>query len=216
MEGFVQQLSPIFAEAQAVGVAPAQYIHALANTERLLRTADIPTKFQEILRLADQYGIPLRDVINESVGQKVLPAAGANNQQYIPPAVQQELQEMRQWRAQFENNNVNTEIAQFAVGKEFFGDVRTKMAGLIESGSAKTLQEAYDDACWATASVRDVLLARQGKQKGDEDLKNRQSAAAGASVKPGGSVDVKVTDDENDDLADTIRKEYARAATGRV
>jgi len=215
MEGFVQQISPVFEEARAAGTNPAQYIHALAATEKVLRTADVPTKFQEILRLADVYGIPLRDVINESVGSKVLPAAN-HQQQQIPPQIQQELMEMRQWRQQFEGSNINNQISTFSQGKEFFEDVRHTMAGLVESGAAKSLEEAYDSACWSTPAVRQVLLSRQGKDKQTEDLKQKQTAAAGASAKPAGALDVKDDDDKDDDLAATVRKSFSAAASGRV
>ncbi len=214
-ENFIRSLEPILNESRGIGVAPEQYMMALASSERLLRTADLPSKFNELLRIADQYGIPLRDIVNQSVGQQVL-AAPQNRQTAVPTEVQRELNEMRQWREQFENNNVTAEITRFSADKEFFEDVRLKMATFIETGAETTLQAAYDAACWATPAVREVLLARTGQQKQGDYLKARQTAAAGASTKPSGTVDVKVSDDDEDDLASTIRKEYARSATGRV
>lgn len=214
LEQFVHNLEPFLNEARQFGVAPDQYIGTVLQSERILRTSDLPGKFQEILRIADQYGVPLRDVINQSVGAQVIPPA---NQQpsYIPPEVAQELQEMRNWRAQFENDSVTSEVEAFAKDKEFIKDVNLQMAALLEGGAANGLQEAYELACWANPQVREVLLARQNGQKSKDAIKERQTTAAGASVKPQGSIDVKV-DNEDEDLADTVRAAFAAASTGRV
>lgn len=214
MEQFVRGLEPFLNEARQAGVAPDQYIGTVLNSERVLRTADLPGKFQEILRIADQYGVPLRDVINQSVGAQVLPPAN-QQQAYIPPQVAQELQEMRQWREQFENDNTTSEIEAFSKDKEFFKDVYLQMATLLEGNVAEDLQTAYDMACWANPQVRDVLLARQGNEKKKEQLKGKQTAAAGASIKPQGALDVKA-DNEEEDLEDTVRAAFAAQATGRV
>jgi len=217
MEKFIGGISPYIQEARQNGVAPEQYIGSVLASERILRRADLPTKFQEILRIADQYGVPLRDIINQSVGSEVLTKPQGQQQAYVPPQVAQELAEAKQWREQFEDRQIKNELAAFAQGKEFFEDVRGKMSAFVESGTVQTLQEAYDEACWATPAVREVLLQRQGKEKEKTDLQKRQEAASGASPKPKGEIDVKVDDDsKEDDLADTVRKEYMAAISGRV
>lgn len=214
MEQFVRGLEPFLNEARQAGVAPDNYIGAVLSSERVLRMADLPGKFQEILRIADQYGVPLREVINASVGQEIL-TKGDQQQQVIPPAVQQELQEMRQWRAQFENNNAQATVEEFAKDKEFIKDVHLHMAALIEGGAAKDLQDAYDMACWANPEIRAILTARETGKKMEEGFKQRQSAAAGASVKPNASIDVK-TENEDEDLEDTVRAAFASQTSGRV
>lgn len=218
LENFFKPLEPFAMEARQLGADAGQYIAQTMATERVLRTADVPTKFQTILQIADQYGVPLRDIINQSVGAEVLgKASPQNGQQFnIPPSVQAELEASRKWREDFEAARVNNEIAAFANGKEFFDDVHMTMATLMETGQATTLQDAYDSACWAVPSVREVLLQRQAAGKKTEELKGQQKAAAGASVKPNGSLDVKADDDEDDDLGDTVRKAWTSSNTGRV
>jgi hypothetical protein len=215
IENFVRNLDPFIQEAAQHGIQADQYIYGVMNTERILRTADVPGKFQALLQIADQYGIPLRDVINESVGSRVLPPA-QTQQDYIPPAIAQELQAMRQWREQQESQGVMSNIHAFAQGKEFFEDVRNHMAVLIETGAANSLEDAYDASCWAVPTVRQVMLQRQGTDKKAEDLKKRQEAAGGASLTPNGALDVDDGDDKDDDLADTVRKAYAGSVSGRV
>lgn len=214
-ETFANALAPFITEASQSGVDPKIYVHNVLASERILRKADIPTKFKELMRIADDYGIPLREVINASVGQEVLQKAQPQQGGALPPAIQQELTEMRTWRENFETTSIQNQIMAFAEGKEFFGDVKNQMASLLESGAAENLKDAYEAACWANPQVREVMLSRQGKEKKDDDLKNKQQAAAGASAKPAGAVDVKV-DEDVDDLSAVVRSAYNSSATGRV
>jgi hypothetical protein len=219
MEKFVGSIAPFIQEANQNGVAPDQYIGSVLASERILRKADLPTKFQEILRIADQYGVPLRDIINQSVGSEVLTKPNQNQgQAYVPPEVARELQESRQWREQFEDRQIKNELAAFSKDKEFYEDVRERMAVMVESGAVQTLQDAYDEACWATPSVRTVLLQRQGVQKDKSELEKRQEAASSASPKPKGEIEVKGgdKDDDDEDLSDTVRKAFAESASGRI
>lgn len=123
---------------------------------------------------------------------------------------------MRAWREQMEEQRSIEDVTRFSEGKEFFHDVRGAMANLIESGVVGTLQEAYDMACWGTPQVREVMLQRQSGQQQQATIQGKQVAATGASVKPNGAIDVKVDNDDNDDLSDTIRKAYSAGVSGRV
>ena len=213
MQQFVESMRPVAQEAQAAGMQPDQYIYNLASSERVLRTADLPTKFNELMRIADQYGLPLRDIINKSVGEEVIKAPKQAAQTQLPPEVAQELQYMRQWRENNEREQSTTMVETFGKDKDFFNDVRHQMADLVERGLANSLDDAYDKACWSNPEVRKVMLARE---KGSV-ISDKSKAAAGASIKPGGKVHVDVDDDaDSDDLAATIRQSYERAATGRI
>jgi hypothetical protein len=129
----------------------------------------------------------------------------------------QELQEMRQWRTQFEEQGINKEINAFVQDKEFFYDVKDQMANLLDHNLANGLEDAYKQAIWANPNVRAVLLERERAGGQQTDLKQRQAAAAGAGVKPAGQLAVTTEDDEKeDDLADTIRREFNKAQSGRV
>lgn len=211
-EHFTNALAPLIQEAIQHNVAPEAYINQVMSAERVLRTADVPGKFQALLGIADQYGIPLREIINESVGQKVLGAPQQAQAPAVHPAVAAQLQEMNRWRAQQESQAVSQTVEQFSQGKEFFSDVRVMMADLIDSGAARTLDEAYDRACWAIPEVRTVMLQRQ--QSGAA-VTQRQQRAAGISPPTGGKVVVDEDFGNEDDVSDTIRKAFAQAS-GRV
>jgi hypothetical protein len=211
---FIDQMRPVAAEAQAAGSDPVSYIQGLAQSERTLRTADLPTKFQELLRIANQYGIPLGDVINQSVGQEIIKKP-QRQQMQIPQEFQQELQYMRQWRENNERGQAEQVVNQFGADKEFLGDVRNVMADLIERGIAPDLATAYDQACWMVPEVRAVMLQRQTQTASATSITTRQAKATGVSIPASGRVDVPDADDAADDTSATVRKAWL-AAQGRV
>ncbi len=200
MEG----LAPVFQETQQFGVDPVQHIGNVMQTERILRTADVKGKFAAIMQIADQYGVPLRDIINESVGEKVFPSAAQQQAATIPPQVERELAEMRAWRQEQSTNSAKAVVDAFAAGKEFFQDVAPLMGTLMDSGAAKDLQSAYDQACWMNPEVREVLIQRQTGQQQKTNLQDRQARATAASLPSRGKVDVKVDNGDEDDLAATV------------
>lgn len=213
---FYKTLEPFVLEAKKGGAIPEQYIANVMNTERVLRTADVPTKFNALLQIADQYGIPLRDVINKSVGQEVLKTPQQPSAQ-LPPQVMQELQSLQQWRQHMEGMQVTQTMEQFAAdpSHEFFEDVRQTMADLLEYGQASNLKDAYDKAVWMMPEVREVMVSRmQGKRVAD-GVAGRQLAAASASVRSPGKVTV---DDEqdSDDIYSTVRASMKQLTTRRV
>jgi len=106
-----QHMEPVLRELHSIGVNPSEHLDRVMNTERVLRTADLPTKFDALMSIADDYGIPLRDIINRSVGQEVLrsPQQGAP----IHPEIQRELAEIRGWREEQQQAMVANEVMGF-------------------------------------------------------------------------------------------------------
>lgn len=210
MRGFVQALSPFINEAAQNARDPAQYIGNVMVTERVLRTGNPDQKFDALLGIADQYGIPLRQIINKSVGEEILKAP--EKQQFsLPPEIQKELEESRRWREEQSRNTNTTQITQFAEKNEFFEDVRVTMANLLEAGSAKTLEEAYEQATWANPEIRSILMERQSKGGKEADLKNAQKRASSANVKNDESLGTRKApkDDKDSSTEDDIRAAIA-------
>lgn len=209
-----QHMEPLLKELQSIGVSPQQHIDNVMATERVLRTADLPRKFDALLSVADQYGIPLREIINRSVGQEVLQSPN-QQQMAVPPELQRELAEIRQWRDQQEQSVVNNEVAAFGGQQEFFHDVRLHMADLIEKGVAKDLPSAYEMATWANPEIRSILIERQTRGASGTRVQDRQARAASANIRPSSTVHVDVDDGAEDSLADTVRKAW-NSSQGRV
>jgi hypothetical protein len=120
-------------------------------------------------------------------------------------------QQRQQYEA--ESTALAREIADFAKDKPHFESVRKVMAGLMSSGAAETMQDAYDKAIYADPTIRqslqvDAQKASEDKRKADEAERVRKAkAAAGVNVKssPGQTSQVKTMDD---DLWAIARKHY--------
>lgn len=211
---FTEQLGGVIQEAASLGQAPIQYIHNLAQAERSLRVGAPEQKFETLLNLADQYGIPLRQAINGAAGKELLPSQPQQAQ--LPQEFQRQFEEMRQQLANNQAQTVQQQVASFSQGKEFFEDVREQMAALFDSGQANDLQEAYDKAVWLHPEVRQVLIDREKAQNNSAGLKQRQTAAAAAALKSGGQNDIKVEVDDGDDSIEALVRKSMAASTGRL
>jgi hypothetical protein len=127
--------------------------------------------------------------------------------------VESHLTAQQRQQMQAENNALAREIADFAKDKPHFESVRKVMAGLMSSGAAETMQDAYDKAIYADPTIRqslqvDAQKAAEEKRKADEaERVAKAKKAAGVNVKssPGQSNQVKTMDD---DLWAIARKHY--------
>jgi hypothetical protein len=215
-EQFLTTLNPIFSEASKLGANPAEYIMSTMQTEQFLRNAPMPDKFQTLLQIADNYGIPLRKIIDESIGQKMFDTQPAQPQYaQVAPEIQQQLEEIRSWRQQQEIAQVDQAIEAFAAQAEFFQDVRDQMAELMDRGLTDSLEDAYERSIWANPQIRQVLLARQGQTQQSNQIAQRQKVAAGTSIPSSGKLNVATGADADDSLEDTIRKAFG-ASKGRL
>jgi len=211
---FAEELRESVNEAISSGVTrPVDHINSLMAVERTLRTAPMPEKFDTLMAMADQFGIPLRQIVNASVGQEVLKAPQAA-QSAIPQELQYEIQAMREWRESQEQYQINTEVEQLSSQLEVFGDVRLQMAELIERGMAADIHGAYEQAIWMNPEVREVLLSRTAAPP-QNAVKARQVKAVGASIKPSGAIEVDIDTGEDDSIEDTLRKAF-NASQGRI
>lgn len=213
-ENVVRPLSEFVAEAQQNNIDAGEYIGRVMAAERNLRNPDPNVKFGALVQIAEQYGIPLRQIINNYAGQEVV--APPPPQQHIPAEISRELSELRRRQEEIDRRT----LEDFAGKNEFFNDVRNTMADLLEAGSAKTMEEAYDQACWATPAVREILLQRKSGADKTNEQRQRQAAAAAAAGSSGSDGMDGAVDTRSDDELDTrelIAREMARAANkGRV
>lgn len=218
LRNFAQGLSPFIQEALQHQIDPGEYIGRVMTFERSLRSGTSDQKMGALIQLADQYQIPLRQILAEAIGKDVLPPPA----QQLPPEVQRELAEARQFRQQVmqtqqqvqQTQDDPPELKQFAEKHPYFGDVRMVMADLIESGVCKDLESAYDEACWRNPGVREVLLEQKNKGSQQQD---RQKAAAKVGATTGSADGPKTeTFDDGDDLHATVRKAAAELANNRV
>lgn len=178
-------ISPYLPIIRAEGGDEAGAVRDLLQTAYVLRTANPEQKVQLFRQLAGQFGVDL--------------SAAAQGAREVDPelaALRQELTQVRGYLANTEQQqhqqieaNAQQMIDAFAADpkNEFYEQVKPLMGQLLVAGQARDMQDAYDQACWATASVRSTLMQRQ---EADAEAKRAAEAKARAGAKrhAGGSV----------------------------
>lgn len=155
----------------------------LLNTAYILRTGSPQQKAQLVLQTAQQFGVDLRPYFG-----------GQQPQQNNISALQQEIEYLRrnqvnpeqlktQLQEEMEAARIQSEIQAFAANPayEHFELVRPIMKGLLESGQARNLQEAYDSAIWSVPSIRTQLEAKAKAAEAEKkkaEMEHKKKAAA--------------------------------------
>ena len=185
-------VSPYMATIRAEGSDAPQAIASLLNMAHVLRVGTPQQKSDLLLRTAQTYGIDLRQATQQAQNQ-------------LPPVIQQLMQEQQQLKSQLaeeralkkqqEDSSIQEQIKTFAAesGHEHFEIVKAHMASLLQSGLAKDLSDAYDQAVHANPQTRSTLVQSQDVEKrlaNDKKAKAEAAKKAGSSLKggPGPSV----------------------------
>lgn len=207
---------------------PRAYLSSLIQTEQTLRLGNPAQRVSLLLALADQFGVPMRNALDGAMGGKLNEMMQKAHQMHgtppaLPPQYAQEIQQLRQWREQVENQMADQELTAFAAepGHEYLDHVRDDMANLIEGGYAETYQDAYDLACWRNPQIRPLYIAAQngnGAAPFRTQVQQRQMKAA-AVMTPGAApleYGEQQQQGEGEDLHDTVRKAWNASVSGRA
>lgn len=178
---------------QHIGREPVQYLTDVINMEQSLTLGNPAQKFETILSIADQYGIPIRQALDAAMGGRLNQFIQDAHQQHrtppaIPPEIQRELQESREFRRRIVEDAAMAEYNAFVADTEnhpFFEEVKEDMARLLETGAAETYKEAYELAVYRNPEIRQREIARQNSLAQQEAMRKRQ--AASSAVAPPGS-----------------------------
>jgi hypothetical protein len=170
-----QVVAPYQATLKQLGIDAPTAISKLLQADHTLRTADPMTKAAYIRGLAQQYGVDLDQT----------PQADEYTQQMMF-----ELQNLRNQQMMWQNNNhiaqqdeIGNTLIQFSDGRPHFDVVRNDMADLIESGKAKTLEDAYEKALWLNPEVRKSLIDAETSKRMEDSQRAQKAKAAAVSVK---------------------------------
>lgn len=137
--------------------------------------------------------------------------------------LQQRLQGQDQERQQREEQSLQQQIAEFSSlpGHEHFEKVKPRMGALLETGEAKDLEDAYQQAIWSHPEIRTSLQqaqtqATEAQRAADLKAKADAARAAAVSVKgaPGGSRPLNGAQSHGS-IADDLRAAVAEVR-GRV
>lgn len=108
----------------------------------------------------------------------------------VTQAVQQAIRPFQEQIQQTETQQIQQTVQEFASdpAHPYFQDVRVHMGHLLNSGQAKSMKEAYDQAIWANPVIRQQLLTEQAeearKAQAAEAEKARKAAAASVRGSP--------------------------------
>lgn len=213
-----ETIQPYMALIQSEGAKPEEAVKSLLNTAYILRSGQPQQKIQAMRSVMDAYGIDPNALFATYGGQQHQPDPHVQS-------LETQLRELTQWRENLvaqQNNQVqdgaNREVAEFAASTDHphFERVRSKMAMLIQSGMASTMDEAYKQAVWADEELRSTMLAEQqaaeqSKRAKEADARAKAAKAAGGSVRGSPALGATATGNADLSLRDELRAAMAEA-----
>ena len=188
-DAYDQVIAPYKAMIAAEGSNPVQAIASLFNSAYQLRTGTPEEKGKLILGLAQQYGADLSQINQQG-----------ETDEYVDPdilALKNEIASLKQTtqsQVQAAQNQQITvyqqQIETFAADpkNEHFDKVRETMSSLLTSGSASTLDEAYEKSLYLVPETRESIIQKQikdaevAKVKKDTEAADKAKKAAGVQL----------------------------------
>lgn len=181
-------ITPYMPMIQAEGGTPVAAVRDLLNTAYVLRTGNPQQKAQLLHQVARQYGVDLGQVSPAQTNVDPQYAALQQQVQTLTMTVEQE----RALKQQQEQSSLTSQIEAFASdpSNAHFETVKAHMASLLQSGLAKDLKDAYDQAVYANPQTRSTLLEAQkaeyeAKRLAEQKAKADKARRASSSVKGG-------------------------------
>jgi len=188
-DAYDQVIAPYKAMIAAEGSNPVQAIASLMNSAYQLRTGTPEQKAQLFLGLAQQYGVDLSQVSPQN-----------ETDEYVDPDILDlknqiaSLKQTTQSQVQAQQNQqvavYQQQIEAFASDpkNEHFDKVRETMSSLLTSGSASTLDEAYEKSLYLVPETRESIIQQQikdaetAKVKKDTEAAEKAKKAAGVQL----------------------------------
>jgi hypothetical protein len=190
-----EALAPFLPVLQQYNIQPGKWIANLGHAHMRLAQGSPAEKIQLFQQLAREYGVPL-DQVQSTEAQPADPQA-----QWLSQQVQElrgAQQQFLTWQQTQEQRELQAQIARVrdeksADGKPLrplFESVREQMGGLLQSGMAQSLEDAYEKAVWMNPDVRSQLLATQHQAAAQQShavvQKAKASAISPKSASPSG------------------------------
>lgn len=214
--GNVAQHAPYFAQIQR---DPGEYMQEVIQLEQSLTLGNPAQKLETILKIGDQYGIPMRQIIDASMNGQLNESLRQAHLMHrtpppVPPHVARELAELRQLSSQAETSAAEDAYNEFiATNPPLFNEeVSEAMEKLIEKGLAETFQEAYDLAIWRNPVWRQQSAAVGNGQQMQQGASQRQAALAAISTPRGAPLVVAQNDDGDGSVESDLRKALSQHA----
>ena len=214
------EIAPYEAMIRAANTTPQALVRDFFNTAYILKSGTPEQKAQTVVDIMQEYGIDYESLT------KVADALAAGTPVVDPQvaSLRQENEQIKQYLQQQETERnratyaeITSEVQQFAQATNpdgtlkypHFETVRAQMAAQMDSGQAKTYEEAYNNAVWSHPDVRGKLLAEQqaaDRKRRAEKVARAKKAAAVNVVKRG----TPPATEPVGTMDDTIRREYRK------
>lgn len=169
-------IKPHIGLLQSNNINPLELISGLVQSHIQLATADNGAKMEIFKQLAENYGID---------GSAVLNTTDNGEPPYADPQIkslQDEISSLKSKLNGFEEqsstdqrNKIIAKVKAFAEDPKniYWSEVASDVAGLIKSGTAKDLTDAYEKAVWANPITREKEQARLKKEA--EEVKQQEA-----------------------------------------
>ena len=194
-EAMDRSLAP-YAQLFAMNGGPGETLPALLQTASQLQMGSGPQKAQAVANIIKQFGIDIKTLDNMLVGES--PPQEVQQQSQIEQMLNQRLQPLQQQlgvyqqrdqqMAQQAQGQVANEVNTFGSQNEFYNDVRSDMADLLDMaanrGRKMSMQEAYNTACAAHPQISKVMQSRQSSKS----VQQKRQAASSIYGTSGGSM----------------------------
>jgi hypothetical protein len=179
-----QILAPYTPMLEAAGLNPLQQVEGLMRAHHALATGTPEQKAAFFQRLAQDYNVPLGQSADDA-NPFVDPQVAALQSQLT--ALQSKLMEREAREASVVKQSLQKEIDDFASdpAHQYFDEVATDIAGLLQSRTASTLAEAYEKAVWAnpvTRAKEQARLTAEAQAKAANEAAAKAEAARKASA----------------------------------
>lgn len=137
-------------------------------------------------------------------------------------AVKGQLQALAQQPLIAQQTQIQTEVESFSrqtntdgsLAHPYYNDVKPLMAALFTSGQARTLQEAYDQACYANPQIRQSLMAMEAQRQADERRRAADTAKQAAATVTGAPGHRGPGTPQSETVGDTLMRNYEKALSG--
>lgn len=205
-----QTIAPYEAMIRAEGGEPMKAVGSLLQTAAALRTGTPQTKAQLVAQMIHAYQI---DVPTLAQFIDRAPQAQQTQQPVDPASIAAQVrEELRREQQQAQMQEAQQSAQEWAQDKEFIEDVKADLAVILQTGRAKTLDDAYAYACKLHPEVSKVLAQREASKAATE-------AQAAAQRKGAASVSMKtqpsVTPATPKTRRELLEEAFAKKVAGR-
>jgi hypothetical protein len=170
-EEFEHAMQPYMGTMQQLGVTPVAAVQALMGADHKLRFGSQQEKQAVVADIIRTYGVQFDP-------SQPLPQADPSTEHIS--RLEQEIRALKQSQEQATLAPFVQAVNKFRETHEHFDDLQTYMEALINSGAARDLEDAYDQALWAHPELRQQALSAQKAREAEEERKRVEAAKAAA------------------------------------